>query len=85
MLKKLNFSTPLEVTNKVISFGEVLPVLSVRAESIVSSSGVENEINISKKSVCPKSFRAESRTSTRISSRARPILNEGTYEPPRKY
>jgi hypothetical protein len=43
MLKKLNFSTPLEMTNKVISFGEVLPVLSVRAESIVSSSGVENQ------------------------------------------
>ena len=59
VLKKLNFSTPLEVTNKVISFGEVLPVLSVRAESIVSSSGVENEINISKKSVCPRSVRAE--------------------------
>jgi hypothetical protein len=28
--------------------------------SPVSSSGVENEINISKKSVCPKSVRAES-------------------------
>jgi len=32
----------------------------------VSSSGVENEMNISKKSVCPKSVRAESRTDESI-------------------
>jgi len=34
--------------------------MSFRAQSIVSSSGVENEVNISKKSVCPKSVRAQS-------------------------
>jgi hypothetical protein len=34
--------------------------LSVRAESIVSSSGVENEINISKKNARRQSVRAES-------------------------
>ena len=35
--------------------------MSVRAESIVSSSGVENEINIGKKNACRQSVRAESR------------------------
>ena len=35
--------------------------MSVRAESIVSSSGVENEINIGKKNACRQSVPAESR------------------------